>query len=214
VSRFLLGNLLECLGTLWIRVRRSGLENLPREDACLVCSNHVSYLDGPAFAKAVRKWRSGSFAALGLEKYFTGGVKGVIADAFHVVPTNPERNIRSTIRRAAAALKSGTALYISPEGGRSADGRLGKLRPGASILAVEMDIPIVPAVIEGTYDLWPRQARFPRPGAVTITFGEPIFPREIIGDLRGEEAYGIVTQTLRSRLIELGAPDRIGEVAS
>lgn len=116
-SRLALGLLLDALGTIWIRVRPVDMEHVPESGSCLVCSNHVSFLDGPAFAKALRGRRKRSFAALGSDRYFSGGIKGVIAAAFRVLPTNPGRNIRGTLRCAAAALNEGAALYIAPEGG-------------------------------------------------------------------------------------------------
>jgi 1-acyl-sn-glycerol-3-phosphate acyltransferase len=79
----------------------------------------------------------------------------------------------------------GGSLLVFPEGTRSRDGRVGRLRPGAALLAAEHDLPIVPIYVSGTGEAMPRGHRWMvfkagRPGArhpIEIRFGKPIAPR-------------------------------------
>ena len=70
-----------------------------------------------------------------------------------------------------------------PEGTRSRDGRLGKLRSGAAVLAQQHGIPIVPIFVKGTHEAmppgrnWPKRRRFlARRHRVEVHFGQPIWP--------------------------------------
>ena len=56
---------------------------------------------------------------------------------------------------------------------------VGEIKLGAPILASELDLPIVPALIEGAFEAWPRGKRLPRPRPISVTFGPPLRPREV-----------------------------------
>ena len=53
-------------------------------------------------------------------------------------------------------------LLLYPEGTRSRDGEVGKLRSGAAVLAHEHGIPIVPIYVSGTRDAMPPGRSWPR----------------------------------------------------
>ena len=55
-------------------------------------------------------------------------------------------------------------------------GAIGTFRKGAAVLAVDAGAPIVPAYIEGMYQVLPRFRRRPQPGSVLVTFGDPLLP--------------------------------------
>ena len=58
-----------------------------------------------------------------------------------------------------------------PEGSRSITGELLPIRKGAVILAKELDVPIMPAYIQGAHEAWGPSRAFPRPHPVKIIFG-------------------------------------------
>jgi long-chain acyl-CoA synthetase len=49
-------------------------------------------------------------------------------------------------------------------------------KKGVGIIAKELNIPIVPAAIRGTYDMLPAGVKVPKPAKVDVTFGKPIYP--------------------------------------
>ena len=64
---------------------------------------------------------------------------------------------------------------MAPEGTRSRDGRIGKLKKGGFHLAKETATPIVPVAIKGTIDILPRGTRTMHRGRhVEVTIGQPI----------------------------------------
>ena len=74
-----------------------------------------------------------------------------------------------------------------PEGTRSRDGEIGKVRSGAAVIAAQHGIDIVPIYVRGTHDAMPPGQNWPkrRPGRlfsrrhkVEVRFGPPIPPRE------------------------------------
>ena len=70
-----------------------------------------------------------------------------------------------------------------PEGTRSRDGEIGKMRSGAAVIAQQHGIPIVPIYLKGTHDAmppgrnWPKKRwLFSRRYRIEVHFGPPIWP--------------------------------------
>ena len=99
-----------------------------------------------------------------------------------------------------------TFFFADYEGTRSRDGRVGRLRSGAALLAAEHHLPIVPIHVSGTREAMPRGHRWMvfkagRPGPrhpLEIRFGKPIAPR-------GDEHPSEVMERVRLFLAECGA---------
>jgi 1-acyl-sn-glycerol-3-phosphate acyltransferase len=70
--------------------------------------------------------------------------------------------------------QTGGAIIFYPEGTRSRDGNVGAFKSGAALFAIELDVPVVPAYIEGTHHILPKGHYVPRAGRVTVRFGEPV----------------------------------------
>lgn len=65
-------------------------------------------------------------------------------------------------------------LILYPEGTRSSTGEIQPFKKGAGLFAVELGVPVVPAYIEGARNILAKGKFMPRPGRVTVRFGEPI----------------------------------------
>ncbi|OGQ34125.1 MAG: hypothetical protein A3A85_01590 [Deltaproteobacteria bacterium RIFCSPLOWO2_01_FULL_42_9] len=76
-------------------------------------------------------------------------------------------------------LKKGKSICIFPEGGRTHDGNLLPFKKGVGILAKEINAPLVPTYIKGTYEAMPIGGILIKPHKITITFGKPIYPETI-----------------------------------
>jgi 1-acyl-sn-glycerol-3-phosphate acyltransferase len=61
------------------------------------------------------------------------------------------------IQEADKTLQLGSSLMIFPEGTRSADGKLGRFKEGAFVLALNNSLPILPIVIDGTAEALPKE---------------------------------------------------------
>jgi 1-acyl-sn-glycerol-3-phosphate acyltransferase len=69
----------------------------------------------------------------------------------------------------------GYCPLIFPEGRRTLDGRLHSFQPGIGLMAILLDLPVVPVHIGGLFDLFSVHDRWPRSGSARIQFGETLF---------------------------------------
>lgn len=53
-------------------------------------------------------------------------------------------------------------MLVHPEGTRSKTGEMGKFKSGAAVLAIEANVPIVPAHIKGGHEIFPPDRKLPR----------------------------------------------------
>lgn len=171
---------------LWCRMTVRGIENVPREGAVLVASNHLSFLDSIVIPVAVPR----RVRFLAKSDYFTGtGLGGAwnryvfTAVGAVPVPRGSHADAQAALLLAKAVLDRGEAFGIYPEGTRSRDGRLYRGRTGVAWLALETGASVVPVAVHGTDRVQPVDSRFPRPRRIVVEFGAPI-PVEAVADAR------------------------------
>jgi 1-acyl-sn-glycerol-3-phosphate acyltransferase len=92
-----------------------------------------------------------------------------------------------------------------PEGHRSHTGELQPFRPGIGVLLDRFPVPVVPVFIRGTYEAMPPGKAWPRPRKLTITFGEPLDPRELEQQGEGEQPQDRIVQALFEHVAKLGS---------
>ena len=87
--------------------------------------------------------------------------------------------VKKTIDDARTTLKDGTSLVVFPEGARSFTGHMGVFRRGAFMLADELQLPVVPLTINGSFDVLPRMrdGRFVDWHQLKLTIHAPIYPQ-------------------------------------
>ena len=151
----------------------SGAENVPAR-AVVYMSNHQSHLDIPMLYATLP---SPTIRMLGKAELFRIPLWGRglrAAEFIEVDRSNHARAVKS-IEHAARLVREGVSIYLAPEGTRSVDGRIGKLKKGGFHLAIGTGAPIVPVAIRGTIDILPRGGRIMRSGRhVTVQIGRPI----------------------------------------
>lgn len=88
------------------------------------------------------------------------------------------RKIAETIGQARNTLKDGTSLVVFPEGSRTYTGKMGAFKKGAFTLADELQLPIVPLTIDGSFDVLPRTKGFNFVSwhKLVLTIHKPILP--------------------------------------
>ncbi|MEW6067273.1 MAG: AMP-binding protein [Nitrospirota bacterium] len=187
---------------IFFRLKAKGIENLPKGGPYIIAPNHASYLD--AFnVVAVLPFKSfKDLYSIGFQKYFTGGVKGFFARLAHVIPTDPETYLNKALQMASYILKNRKSLLIFPEGGRSYDGELMEFKKGVGILSKELDIPVIPAYIKGSYQALPRGKICPKFVEMKIIFGKPIYPSDIDFSKKpaGMDGYQLFVNKVREQL--------------
>ena len=87
--------------------------------------------------------------------------------------------IKHSILQLVKVLKTGKSVMIFPEGTRTYNGQVNLFKKTFSILAQELNVPIVPVCIDGAFSAMPRGSILPRPRKVTVTFLPRICPTEV-----------------------------------
>jgi 1-acyl-sn-glycerol-3-phosphate acyltransferase len=174
--------------------RVSGRERLLRlTPPVVLASNHASHLDTAVVAEALPlEWRHHLAVGGAADYFFKGKIRGTLAALLvGAFPVERKRASAVSARLAVRLVQEGWNLILFPEGGRSPDGWMQELKPGAAFVAARTKRPLVPMWIKGTEHLLPKGAKRLRRGRVDILIGDPLFPRD------GEDA-----RELNSRLDE------------
>jgi 1-acyl-sn-glycerol-3-phosphate acyltransferase len=152
----------------------TGLDHVPRDRACIFMSNHQSHFDIPIIYVAF----PGTLRMVAKAELFRVPIWGrAMREAgFVAVDRSGDRKqAMDAMREAGEALGRGVNIWIAPEGTRSPDGKLGRLKKGGFLMAQATGAPIVPMAIDGSRDILPKNTLQVRPGAVVrVTFGEPL----------------------------------------
>ena len=162
---------------LFLPVKIEGREHLDPKQSYVFVSNHQGAFDifliygflGRNFKwmmkKAIRKI---PLIGLACEK------------AHHIfVDKSGASKIKKTYDTARETLQEGMSVVVFPEGARSFTGHMGKFRRGAFMLADELQLPVCPLTINGSFDVMPRTKdwHFPVWHQLSLTIHEPIFPK-------------------------------------
>lgn len=152
---------------LW-RIEVVGLDKVPRDRAVVLAPNHISDLD-PVFVLGMILDFS-RYRILAKKELFKNPFIGWFLGCLGAVPIDRGKGDTETIDRVIAECKQGTKVLVFPEGTRSKDGRLGKLKSGAFVIAAKAGADILPCrIIYDTPDA--RMHLFCR---IRICFGELI----------------------------------------
>lgn len=155
-----------------------GLDNVPKSGAVVISPNHYSEIDPLVLGISV--WKAGRAPRyMAKASLFDVPVLGWILRKSGQIPVY--RNNRRGSDPLAAARKlanEGLAVVIYPEGSLTREPDLWPMRGkvGAVRMALEADVPLIPAAHWGTQEIMPRYGKlsfFPRK-RVTIRFGEPV----------------------------------------
>jgi 1-acyl-sn-glycerol-3-phosphate acyltransferase len=151
-------------------LRSLGAEHVPAAGPVLFVANHVSVLD-PVLIGGASPRQLGFLAKAEL---FRIPLLGGLIRRLGAHPLRREGADAGALRAGLRMLKTGGALLVFPEGTRGEEGALGPAKPGAGMLAVLGEAPVIPVYVSGSGQAWPRGRRFPRPANVTVTFGPPL----------------------------------------
>lgn len=156
----------------WLRVRALGAEHVPTEGPVLLACSHRSHADSIALALAVHR----PVHFLGDLELTEAPIVGPQLPRLGMVPLRRGTADSTALDVVRALLGDGHCVVVYPEGSRSRDGKVHRLRSGVARVAAELSVPVVPAGIEGIERAWPVDAR-PRlrGAAVTVRFA-PAFP--------------------------------------
>ena len=161
VGRWTIGPLTKLVAPL----RNYGSERVPREGGVVLAFNHFSWIDPPAFGASSP--RTVYFVAK-VEAHRVPGL-GQLIRAFGTRAVRRGESDREAVRAMREIVRDGHALGMFVEGTRQRTGVPGQAQPGAAMVALQEDVPVVPAAIHGSQD-WKVGNFHP----VSIAWGEPM----------------------------------------
>ena len=161
VGRLTIGTTVRAFAPL----RNYGAERVPRNGGVVLAFNHFHWLDPAAFGAASP--RTIHYMAK-IEAHRVPGL-GQLIRAFGTFSVRRGESDREAVRMMRQIVRDGHALGLFVEGTRQRSGRPGRVQPGAAMVALQEDVPVVCAAIHGT-EAW-------RPGnfhPVSIAWSRPL----------------------------------------
>ena len=163
---------------IWLtgsRIRVVGAEKLRSCKVAVYASNHTSYMDTPVIFASLPF----QFRILAKKELWPIAFIGWYLGRSGQIPidTGNPRATLSSLGVGVKALRSGMPLFVFPEGGRTATGKLQVFFSGAAYMAIRAQTPLVPIALSGVYDLLPIHTRHLYPGELTLRVGDPIETR-------------------------------------
>lgn len=189
-----------CLLRVCCRFEARGVEHIPNHGACILAANHVSFLDPPALGVGAAN-RHVHFMAR--DTLFRFPLVAWMPRRLGLVEIDRTRGDVGALRAGLHLLKRGGVLGLFPEGTRSPDGRLHKAKGGIGFLIAKAKAPVVPVYIDGTYRTLPKGASWVKPGKITIIFGPPLSPEEVLALGDGKDQYEKIGDRVMARIAAL-----------
>lgn len=160
-----------------------GKENIPTDKGFIICANHVSKIDYLYITSAFSKERYKTMCCMAKKELFRNDpFSRKLIKAAGMVPVDRSGINMKTMDSLKAKLHENWGVVIHPEGTRSADGIFREMKSGAAVLAIDAGVPIVPAYVNGAYEVFPRGRKMMRffdwkhmrKFPIDVTFGEVI----------------------------------------
>lgn len=148
----------------------SGQHHVPRQGACIIASNHISFLD-PLVIGVASPIR---LTFMARDTLFENMWLNLWLRSVGAMPLNRDEPDLQAVRSAIRILQSGKPLALFPEGGRQLSGKLGQAKRGVGLLAINAQVPVVPVYVEGTFEALPPNAKGLHRSKIRVAFGSPI----------------------------------------
>ncbi len=161
VGRLTIGSLLRAVAPL----RVYGKERVPLEGGLVLAFNHFSWIDPPAFGSACPRT---IYYMAKIEAHRVPGL-GQLIRAFGTFSVRRGESDREAVRKMREIVREGHALGLFAEGTRQRQGVPGPVQPGAAMVAIQENVPVVPAAIHGS-----QHWRIGNWHPVSVVWGEPM----------------------------------------
>lgn len=172
------------------RVKIEGLENVPKNSACIICGNHVHALDAPALLATINRdvcfmakeelWRSIGFRFMAM--------------CYNVFPVKRGKKDTDAIKTALRVLKNNQILGMFPEGTRNGMERNIKPKNGAVNIAIRAGVPIIPFGVIGDFKPFKK---------IIYRFGEQIDLSNYKDKAKDKEFVDGLTKEVMDKVVEL-----------
>lgn len=181
----------------FVKVKKEGLENIEKNEPVIFAGNHQSFLDGFIVNQAVPNSvldKTYYFADI---KHFRKGYMKFMGENSNIIFVDINKNLVNSLQMLSKALRNGKNIVIFPEGTRTRDGEINNFKKFFAILSKELNIPIVPFVLDGAYEAYPPSSKYPKGGDVKVKFLEKIYPADMSYEEITEKVYNTIKKELK-----------------
>ena len=147
------------------RLRSYGSERIPRSGGLVVAVNHFNWIDISCVGWACKR---NLYYLAKVEAHEVPGL-GQLIRSFGTISVRRGESDRNAVRRMREVVHDGNALGVFVEGTRQRSGVPGHVQPGAAMVAMQENVPVICAAIHGSQD-W-RPVNF---APVSLAWGEPM----------------------------------------
>jgi 1-acyl-sn-glycerol-3-phosphate acyltransferase len=175
------------------RLRSYGDERIPRSGGLVMAFNHFSWIDIPCVGWVCKR----NLYYLAKVEAHRVPALGELIRTFGTISVRRGESDREAVRLMREVVRDGNALGVYVEGTRQRSGVPGHVQPGAAMVAVQEDVPVICAAIHGS-QRW-KVGNF---APVSIAWGEPM---RFDGLPRGGKGYREASAQIEAELHRLWA---------
>jgi 1-acyl-sn-glycerol-3-phosphate acyltransferase len=200
--------ILKTIFLVFARREYRGTENVPKDGAAIVVSNHLSNFDPIMILLDFPRWIN----FMGKEELWRHYFFQFVMPWAHVFPVlrgESAKGLRDSLKNCHRILDNGLLLGIFPEGMRSKTRQLQPAMPGAMFIALERNYTLIPVAVTGTENFISMKWLLHRP-KLTVTVGKPFqLPNHKGGPMDRDLLAAMGTITME-RISELLPPEYRG----
>ena len=175
----------------------NGKKNLPKDGAYIVCSNHLSNFDPVLLALTQKR----QIFYMAKAELFENKFVSKLIRTLGAFPVTRGAGDGKAINEAENVIKDGKLLGIFIEGTRSKTGEFLRPKSGASIIAYQMNVPVIPVCIT------PKNKKVKLFHKVTVSWGKPMTPQELGLETGSGEEFRNASRKIMSEISKLREND-------
>ena len=177
------GTVIQIARLIWrvqgVKITVSGVEHLPTSGGAVVAVNHTGYLDFTFAGLPTYKQGLGrKVRFMAKQEVFDQKITGPIMRSLRHISVDRQDGAAS-YEAAVRMLKDGELVGVYPEATISRSFEIKEFKSGATRMAVEAGVPIVPHIVWGAQRIWtkgyPKNMWRPKV-PISVAVGEPIPP--------------------------------------
>ncbi len=178
---------------VFFRLHIKGKKNVPDKGAFVLVSNHQTYLDSIFCGIPLKK----HLYFLARDSLFANRFFGWLLSSVNTIPVRRGKADLPAMKKVIGKLKEGNGVCLFPEATRTRDGRIAPFKPGFGLLCRRGNAAVVPVVIDGAFECWPRhQKLFSTGGKIVVCYGKAVTVEQV-KSMSDRELAEVLTDTLR-----------------
>jgi len=177
----------------FFKIRPHNRENVPKQGPLVLISNHQSFLDPVLCGIFVKR----PLYFLARDSLFKNRLFGWLIASVNTIPVKRGTADLPAMKTIISKLKGGGGVCLFPEATRTRDGRITPFKPGFGLLCRRGGADVVPVVIDGAFETWPRHKKMFSPGGrIDVCYGKCISAAEV-KKMSDRKLAEVLTDTLR-----------------